>query len=90
MAIGIPSISTNVYAIPEAVHNEQTGILIEAGDIDALSSAVLRLQRDGALRKHLSGQGSEYVLKHFDERDAAALCIASYERALDGNNNRNL
>ena len=90
MAIGIPSISTNVYAIPEAVHNEQTGILIEAGDIEALSSAVLRLQRDGALRKHLSGQGSEYVLKHFDERDAAALCIASYERALDGNNNRNL
>lgn len=84
MAMGIPSISTNVYAIPEAVRNEETGILIEAGDGDALSSAVLRLQHDEQLRHRLAAQGSEYVVKHFDEREAAAICIQAYEGALGG------
>lgn len=84
MAMGIPSISTNVYAIPEAVHNEETGLLIEAGDSDALCSAVFRLQHDEQLRHRLAAQGSEYVLKHFDEREAAAICIQAYESALGG------
>lgn len=82
MALGIPSISTNVYAIPEAVFNEETGMLVEAGDSDALSSAIMRLMDDSQLRQRLATKGSEYVLKHFDEREAAAICINSYERAL--------
>jgi glycosyltransferase involved in cell wall biosynthesis len=82
MAIGIPSISTNVYAIPEAVHDQQTGILIEAGDSDALCAAIMRLKEDPKLRVRLSNDGSDYVLKHFDEREAAAICINAYENAL--------
>lgn len=82
MAIGIPSISTNVYAIPEAVIDGKTGLLIEAGDCVALAEAVIRLRGDAELRENLSGHGSEYVLGNFDEREAARTCIAAYRSAL--------
>ena len=32
MALGIPTISTNINAIPEAIKHLETGILIEAGN----------------------------------------------------------
>jgi glycosyltransferase involved in cell wall biosynthesis len=82
MAMGIPSISTNVYAIPEAVIDRETGILIEAGDSDALSGAITLLKGDSQLRQKLARQGSKYVLEHFDEREAAAVCIDAYRKAL--------
>jgi len=81
MALGIPSISTNVYAIPEAVKNLETGILIEAGDDDALADAILILRNDEKLREKLSKNGREWVLKNFDEREAARIAIAAYKES---------
>lgn len=82
MALGIPSVSTNVNAIPEAVKNLETGILIEAGDSDALARALETLKNDKNLREKLSKNGREHVLKHFDEREVARIAIASYKEAL--------
>ncbi len=82
MALERPSISTNVYAIPEAVKHLETGILLEAGDAKALAGAILLLKSDPNLRARLGRNGREYVLEHFDERDAAASAIQAYEEAL--------
>lgn len=79
MALGIPSISTNVYAIPEAVKDHETGILIEAGDADALAAAIRELKQDEALRKKIAENGRELVIKHFDERVASQIAIAKYK-----------
>jgi len=79
MALGIPSISTRVYAIPEAVHHAQTGILIEPGDAEALANAILELRDSPDLRKKLAQIGSEYVLANFDERVSAQKAISAYE-----------
>ena len=43
MALGVPSISTNVNAIPEAVKDLETGVLIETGDSKALAAAIIVL-----------------------------------------------
>jgi glycosyltransferase involved in cell wall biosynthesis len=80
MALGIPSVSTNVFAIPEAVIDKETGILIEPGDSTALAESILRLKNDSDLRKSLSESGSEFALKNFDERVAAKTVIRSYQR----------
>lgn len=82
MALGIPSISTNVYAIPEAVKNMETGILIEAGDSNALAAAILNLLDDDKLRSHIASTGSSYVLEHFDERMASQKALDAYEERL--------
>jgi glycosyltransferase involved in cell wall biosynthesis len=83
MALGLPTISTNVNAIPEAVKNNETGILIEPGDANALADAILRLKGDSALRGRLSKAGREHVLKYFDEREAAKIALNAYEESLN-------
>lgn len=80
MALGLPSISTNVYAIPEALVNMETGLLIDAGDSPALANAILRLKEDTELRSRLSRQGSKYVLQNFDERVASRIAIDEYKK----------
>lgn len=82
MALGIPSISTNVFSIPEAVKHMETGILIEAGDAEALARAILLLKDDEPLRSRIAMAGQEYVLEHFDERKSAATAIEAYRTAL--------
>jgi len=82
MALGIPSVSTNVNAIPEAIKTRETGMLIEAGDSAGLASAIETLKNDETLREKLSKNGREYVLKHFDEREVARIAIAAYKESL--------
>lgn len=78
MALGIPSISTNVYAIPEAVKPNETGCLIEAGDSEALKDAILKLKNDEALRRKLSKNGRSFVLANFSEPVVAEIAAAEY------------
>lgn len=83
MALGIPSISTNVFAIPEAVHDGETGLLIEAGDSRGLTDAIIKLKNDPELRQTIAKQGSDFVLANFDEREAAHIAIRHYEECFD-------
>ena len=85
MSLGIPSISTNVYAIPEAVKNNETGILIEAGDSDALAEAVKRLKDDDDLQKKIGQNGREYVLANFNEKNVAEIAFQNYIEAFEQN-----
>jgi glycosyltransferase involved in cell wall biosynthesis len=80
MAMGLPSISTNVNAIPEAIENNVSGILIEPGDARGLSDAVLRLRDDKASAEEMAEKGRAVVLKQFDERIAAGIAIEHYRR----------
>jgi glycosyltransferase involved in cell wall biosynthesis len=84
MALERPSISTNVYAIPEAVKDMNTGILIDPGDSAALVRSILRLKNDPGLRFKLATAGRKHVIDSFDENDAARIAISAYEEALSG------
>lgn len=78
MALGVPSISTSIFAIPEAVIHEKTGLLIESGDSSALAESILRLKNDPELHASLAKTGSEFVLTNFNERMVAEKAIRSY------------
>lgn len=54
MAHGIPTVSTNIAAIPEVVQSGVNGVLIEPGDIDALDDALTSLLDDADDRKQMS------------------------------------
>ena len=83
MALGIPSISTNVNAIPEAIKANETGLLIEAGNSEQLATAIKRLQADENLRTKLSENGRDFVIKQFDEKVCAGIVLKSYQSALN-------
>ncbi|HEY8560622.1 MAG TPA: glycosyltransferase family 4 protein [Pyrinomonadaceae bacterium] len=78
MALGIPSVSTNVNAIPEAVKDGETGILIEAGDAAALAAALEKLKNDAALRVTLGRNGRAWVLANFNEKKVAEIALRNY------------
>jgi glycosyltransferase involved in cell wall biosynthesis len=82
MSLGLPSISTNVYGIPEALKDRETGLLIPPGDSKALADAILELKNDDELRSRIGRQGREYVRENFDDRATARIVIDEYTEAL--------
>ena len=79
MAMGLPTIATNVFAIPEAVKHEDTGLLIECGNAHELANAIVELKTNTQLREQLAAKGQKFVLENFDERVAAGIAISAYK-----------
>ncbi len=81
MALGIPTISTEINAIPEAVKHLQTGLLIEAGNSVALKDSIQKLKDNDELTEKLSKNGREFVLSKFNEKTVAKIAVESYIEA---------
>lgn len=85
MALGIPSIATDVNGIPEAARHLETGYLIKAGSVNNLVEAVQRLKDDETLREKLSKNGREFVLENFSEDTVARIAVEKYLESLQKN-----
>jgi len=66
MAMELPVVSTRHSGIPEAVGDEETGLLVPPGDVDALADALERLLADPTLRAVFGRAGRRRVLEVFD------------------------
>lgn len=58
-------VAADVGSVAEAVHHEETGLLVPPEDTAALADAIRRLLADAGLRRRLGEQGREFVLGHF-------------------------
>jgi colanic acid/amylovoran biosynthesis glycosyltransferase len=65
-AMGLPVVSTRSGGIPEAVEDEETGLLVAEADPAALAHAILRLMQDNELWQRFSLAGRRRVLEKFD------------------------
>ncbi len=81
MGLGIPSISTNINGIPEAIKHLETGYLIQPDSSDELASAIKILKQDKLLQEKLSKNGQEFVLKNFSEKVVAKKAVEKYLEA---------
>lgn len=63
---GLPVISTRVGGIPEVVEHDRTGLLIEPGDEEALTKAMVRLAGNKTLRSEMGHAGREMVKRKYD------------------------
>lgn len=66
MAAGLPVVATTVGGVPEIIENETNGFLIPPENPAALSGAILRLLKDGQMRKRLGNAGRERILAQFN------------------------
>ena len=82
MALGIPSVSTDVNGIPEAIKHLETGYLIKAGRVEDLAEAVRQLKNSQTLREKLSKNGRRFVLENFNENNVAEIALGRYLEAL--------
>jgi glycosyltransferase involved in cell wall biosynthesis len=83
--MGIASISTNVNAIPEAIKNLETGILIEKGNSIQLAEAIEKLKNNENLRRKLAENGRKFVLENFNEKIVAEIAFENYQTVLSNN-----
>ncbi len=75
MACGCPVISTNITAAPEVVGD--TGILIEANEVDKIVQAIEKIYNDEKLRETLSFKAKERArnLFTYDIKKEKLLCL---------------
>ena len=65
MGYGIPNISTNIAAIPEAITDGENGFVIEPGDINALAECMKKLILDKSLWKKFSQNAYKTAKEEF-------------------------
>src|SRR5690606_1276464 len=66
MAAGLPTVSTTIGGIPDAVDEGVEGFLIRPGDVDALAERIVRLLQDPALRAQMALAARETAVARFD------------------------
>ena len=75
MLEGLPVIASNVGGNPEAIVNGETGIIYQAGDINQLGNAILRLANNATLRNAMGDKGKNRVIEEFSQNK----CTDAYE-----------
>jgi glycosyltransferase involved in cell wall biosynthesis len=65
MAAGRPVVAFRSGGTPELVEHEETGLLVEVGDVEGLAAAFQRLGSDGELRRRLGQRGRERAARCF-------------------------
>jgi glycosyltransferase involved in cell wall biosynthesis len=75
MAAGLPVVTTDVAAQPEAVRDGESGIVVPRGDAAATGSAIRRLAADPDLRRRMGARGRAHAAAQFDARRNALRMI---------------
>lgn len=82
MAACKPVIATRVGAVPKLVVPEYTGMLVEPGDIDGLSAAIVQLLGDPERAHRLGENGRARVSEHFSADSMAMRYLELYREVL--------
>lgn len=70
-----PSVSTRVGGIPEVIRSESTGLLVDAGDAEALALGISDLIADRERRQAMGRAAKQFAESHF----AARMIVPAYE-----------
>ncbi len=83
MSCGVPVVATTGGALPEVVGvSDETGLLVEPNNPEALVDAIRRLLDDEALRERLGAAGRQRVIERFTWQVTARGTAACYDAIL--------
>jgi glycosyltransferase involved in cell wall biosynthesis len=80
MSWGLPIIATPVGGIPQVVTNEVNGLLVSAGDVDALATALERMLENPALRTRVGDAARKTIEAGYSLDKALARLSGIYDR----------
>lgn len=89
MAFGKPVVATTAGGIPDVVARDESGLLVEPCDPEALGEAIARVACDRELASRLS-VGARERAPRFSMRVVVARTTAVYERVLAGSGSRHV
>jgi len=76
MAAQCPIVATNVGGIPGVIISEETGLLIEPGDPDAISKAIIKMLKDTILKNKVI----KNAFNLFNQKFESGIMTKQYER----------
>ena len=79
MSCGLPIVATNTGGIPEIVHNNENGILVNPYDDKGLASAIIKLMQNKPLRMEFSKKSLE-IVKSFSKEKMIDLTLQLYQQ----------
>ena len=90
MGRGRPVIASAVGGLPEIVEDGRTGLLIPAGDAEALARAIRELADDPARAAAMAAAGRARALEEFSQERCTDRIEAIYRAALEAAGSRRL
>ena len=81
MSAGLPIVTSRVAGIPGLVTHESNGLLVDTPTANAVGAAIIRIVRDGSLRRALIANGYATARAYTLEAQAAKM-MAAVEREL--------
>jgi glycosyltransferase involved in cell wall biosynthesis len=84
MSLGVPVVSTIVGGIPEIITNSVNGILVEPGDEEQLSKALINLLEDNVLYRNIRSEGLKKIEREFDKDIKGLEFLNLYDKILEG------
>lgn len=72
MALGTPVLATSVSGLPEVIQHLETGLMIEPGDVAALTEALTRIATGQVPVERLARNARALIEERFDSRRQAA------------------
>lgn len=79
MAAGKVIISTNVGGIPEAVSNEENGIIIEPGNIEGLKEALIKVMDNEKFSRNCMQENIKKVNRYYSQKHMHDLLSDAFE-----------
>lgn len=79
-ACGVPAVASRIYGITDAVVDDKTGLLIPAGDVAALTQALLRLIMNNGLRQQMGNEARIRALELFSSDKITHELLSLYNR----------
>lgn len=83
-ACGVPVVTSYHGGITEAVEHERTGLVVEEGNVSALTGALESLLSEPMWREEMGAEGRRRTEVGFDLRQQTSLLEQMYDRALEG------
>ena len=81
-ACGIPAIAYRIDGVIDAVVEDETGILVQAGSVQDLVAAMKVIHEDGKRRTHLGDSARERAERDFSSQAVTAAWLKHYRDAL--------
>lgn len=82
MEKGVPVVATRVGGIPDVITDGQTGLLVEAGDVEGLARAISRCLTDPALATHVRKNARHLVETEFQVDKVVAQLESMYTESM--------
>ena len=82
-AWGLPAIASRIYGLTDAVKEEETGLLVNPGDVTGLANAIIELVKDGELRKSFGEAAYQRARRDFSQERITRELLTLYSDLLN-------